>query len=344
RRHEVLCEHVPLLGELRADVGIERAYLAGWLVQWHQARETGGQAAAARGAVVRDVRLEEVRRVEGKPQVGSRAFHVLRDPVAAAEDPAVALPVGEAQPRLEALVVGLVERAVLDASVLGQDLLARLQREIRLPVVLLHERLRVGPPQTEVEGEVGRDLEVVLHEERDAVVEVRPRIRSAAAPLAPNLVEEEVGERGSREGAAVAEDAQQAIVAGIEALLHVMKELAAELQGMTAPHPRQLLVELVGLVPGVRVARSRPDGRERAPLPGADLDRAEAGDGLTAADVERRVRVPDAGPVERLLYVRDLVEAEQHLVDESRAEDVAPVQSQVSEWPVLPQSQDEGER
>src|SRR5439155_5037701 len=199
-------------------------------------------------------------------------------------------------------------------------------------------------PQTEVEGEVGRDLEVVLHEQRDAVVEVRPRIRGAAAALAPDLVEEEVGERGPREGPAVPEYPQQAVIAGIEALLHVMKELAAELQRMTASHPRQLLVELVGLVPGVRVAGSRPDGRERAPLPGADLDRAEAGDGLTAGDVERRVRVPDAGPVERFLDVGDLVEADQHLVHERRAEDVAPVQSQVAKWPVLAQSQYEGKR
>ena len=63
----------------------------------------------------------------------------------------------------------------------------------------------------------GVDLEVVLHEERDPVVQVRPGIRGAAAPLGADLIEQEVGEREAGECAAVGEQAEQPVVAGVEA-------------------------------------------------------------------------------------------------------------------------------
>ena len=171
---------------------------------------------AAGRRVVDDVRLEEERRVHGQPQVGARALHVLGDAVAAADDPAVGRLPGEAEARLEPLVVGLVERAVLDAAVRREGLHAgpvaegRRHVEVRLPVVLLDEGRRVGPAQAEVHGQVGPDLEVVLDEERDPVLEVRPRVVgvAAATALARHLVEEEVREGDAGEGAGVAERAR----------------------------------------------------------------------------------------------------------------------------------------
>ena len=109
-------------------------------------------------------RLEEERRVERQPQVRARALHVLRDAVGAAHDPAFDRPPGGAEPRLEALLVGLVERAALAAAVLREDLLPGRQVEVSLTVVLLDDRLRVGPAHAEIQRQRRRRLEVVLDE------------------------------------------------------------------------------------------------------------------------------------------------------------------------------------
>ena len=65
--------------------------------------------------------------------------------------------------------------------------------------------------------------------------------------------------------------------------------------------------------------------------PAAPPDRAEARDRLPAGNPERRVGVPDAGPVERVADDGDLVVADEHLVDERRADDAVPVERQVAE-------------
>ena len=104
-----------------------------------------------------------------------------------------------------------------------------------------------------------RRLEVVLDVERDAIVEVRPGIGKAAASLAADLIEKEVGKRGAAEVAGIAEDPKQAVVAGIEPLLLVVQQLAAGLHRVAPLQPRELLVDLVGLVDGVGVAGPRTD-------------------------------------------------------------------------------------
>ena len=143
---QALGEDVPLLRELRPQVRIPRAHLAGRLVERPQRRRS--RSPSVPPPVVAsyvDGRLEEERRVERQPQVGARALHVLRDAVAAAHHPALAWPPGEAEPRLEALVVGLVERAALAAAVLREDLLTGRQVEVRLAVVLLDDAAACRP-------------------------------------------------------------------------------------------------------------------------------------------------------------------------------------------------------
>ena len=158
-----------------------------WPEGWSSGRSSANPVASVPAPVVTSYwhgRFEEVRRVERQPQVGAGAFHVLRDAVAATEDPPVAGTVREPEPRLEALLVRLVERPALAVAVLREDLLAVRQVEVGLTVVLLDDRLGVRPPHAEVERQRRRDLEVVLHEQRDAVVQVRPGLGLAAAALA----------------------------------------------------------------------------------------------------------------------------------------------------------------
>src|SRR5207245_8918590 len=99
----------------------------------------------------------------------------------------------------------------------------------------------VGPAQAEVQGQVRTELEVVLDVERDPVLEVRPWVRVRAAALERDLVEQEVGEGAARERAGVVEQAQEPVVAGIEALGVVAQPLTAELQAVAAGEPGELL-------------------------------------------------------------------------------------------------------
>ena len=71
------------------------------------------------------------------------------------------------------------------------------QIEVRLAILFLHQRRRVGPAKPQVQGHVAQDLEVILSEDRDPILQVRPRVVGvAAAPaLARHHVEQEVGER-----------------------------------------------------------------------------------------------------------------------------------------------------
>ncbi len=206
RRHGVgqqaLDKHVPLLGELRAKVRVPGAHLAGRHIARNQIEEAGRQRAGPGGEVVRHIRLEEERRVERQPQVGASALHVLRDAVGTAHHPALGRPPGHAEAWLEALLVPLVEGAALAIAILSENLPAGGQVEVALAVVLLDHRLRVGPAHPEIQGQRGGCLEVVLHEQRDAVVEVGPRRSRTAPPFRSYLIEQEVRERGAAEGAA----------------------------------------------------------------------------------------------------------------------------------------------
>ena len=126
--HQPLDEDVPLLGELRAEVGIPRAHLPRRLIQRLQLGEAGRQRARPAGRVVVDRRLEEEWRVERQPEVRARPLHVLGNPVGATHHPSLGWTPRTADARLEAFLVGLVERAALAAAILGEDLLARLSR------------------------------------------------------------------------------------------------------------------------------------------------------------------------------------------------------------------------
>src|SRR6185503_17834526 len=122
--------------ELRPDIGIPRAKLTGWAVECLQPLEARGERARTARPVVRDLRFEEERRVERQALVGTRAFHVLRDPVAAAEHPALAFAVGEPEPWFPTVVVRVVERAAV-AVLPGEVELRVGEIEVRLTIVLL---------------------------------------------------------------------------------------------------------------------------------------------------------------------------------------------------------------
>ncbi len=159
-------------------------------------------------------------------------------------------------------------------------------------------------------------------------MKVRPGLRRAAAPLGRNLIEQEIRERESGEGAAVGEYPEQAVVAGVEAALRVVQQLAADLERVVALQPRDLVVELIRSVERVGVARAGSDCSE----PCVQRELAEPGNRLTAGDPERRVRVADAAPVERLGHDCDLVEPDQDFVDERGVENAIPVEGDIAEW------------
>ena len=96
---------------------------------------------------------------------------------------------------------------------------------------------------------------------------------------------------------------------------------------MTALDPRELLVDLVGLVDRVGVGRGRAGIGEAA----TPTDRTEPRNRLTAADPEGRIGTADVRPVERSRDDRDLVVADQDLIDERRAENAVPVERDVAE-------------
>ena len=180
RADQVLREQVPLLRELRPQVRIPGADDARRPVERLQAFEAGGDGARPAGRVVGALRLEEERRVQRQAQVGAGAFHVLRDAVTAAEHPALTRAVGDADARLPALVVRLVERAAVAVLLRPSSGAALLRSNVRLAVVLLDERRGVAPAQAEVEGQGVGDLEVIGGVERHAVLQVRPRRPSAS--------------------------------------------------------------------------------------------------------------------------------------------------------------------
>ena len=327
RGQQALDEDVPLLRELRPQVRIPRAHLARRLVERPQLGEAGGQRPRTRRRIVIDRRFEEERRVERQPQVRARPFHVLRDAVAAAQHPLIGRMPGQPEPRLEPFLVGLVQRAALAAAIFREGLRSRRQIEIRLTVVLLDDRLRVGPAHAEIQRESGRDLDVVLDVDRAPVVQVRPGLRQTAAAFAGHLVEEEIRKREAGKCAAVAEQPQQAVVACVEAALHVMKQLTAELQRLASFDPGELLVDLIGLVEGVGVARAGAHCGQ----PAAPAYRAEARDRLAARDPEGGVAVTDSSPVQGVRDDGDPVVANQQFVDDRPADHAVPVDRQVAE-------------
>src|SRR6516165_10477947 len=119
-----------------------------------------------------------------------------------------------------------------------------------------------------------------------------------------------------------------------------MKELAAELERLAPLDPGELLVDLIGFVKRVGIARAGANRRQ----PAAQSNRAEAGDRLPACDSERSVRIADPGPVQRVAHDRDLVVARENLVDDRRAEDAVPVDGQIAERRALRPTKEQRKR
>src|SRR5262249_11574352 len=120
---------------------------------------------------------------------------------------------------------------------------------------------------------------------------------------------------------------QQPVVAGVEPLLVVVEQLAPELHRMETLQPRQLLVDLIGLIQRVGVTCTGADGCE-SPAPS---DRTETVNRLASRDLEGGIRIPNAGPVQCVADDRYPVVPEQHFVDERRPDDAVPVESHVTE-------------
>src|SRR6185436_2801098 len=106
------------------------------------------------------------------PKVLPGALHVLDDPECAAHGPLLARGPGEADPRLEAAVVRVVERAAR-AVLAGLQDLSRGQVDVDLPVVLLDERGGVLPGEPQVHGQVATHPDVVLGEDADPLLDLR---------------------------------------------------------------------------------------------------------------------------------------------------------------------------
>ncbi len=307
-----LHENVPLLGELGPDVLREGSeQVAGPRDVGVDVGEAVGGLPGSNGGVVEPLALGEVRRVEGQPEVLPHAFHVLDHAVPTADDPLLRGDPGEAQPGFEAAVVSVVERSAV-AVPSGQEQSPGGEIEGGLTVVLLHERRGELPGEAQVQRQVARDPEVVLGEEADAVLELRPRIRPAAAALHGHRVEKKIREGEARERAGVEEVAEQARVPGLEARLPLVEPAPAQLHVVTARGDRQLL----GCLEGLDVVELLVAGTAEAQ--GKEREHAQAGNGLATGDPDGRVRVADAGPVRGVVRGLHPGEAQHKLVQAVR--------------------------
>ena len=240
-----------------------------WPEGWSSGTSSANPVTSVPAPVVgrRSLRLEEERRIQRQAQVGAGAFHVLGNAVAAADDPTFARAATRSRGAARIPSCRPCTARGFPAAVLRQNLPPGAQVEVRLPIVLLHDRLRVRPAQPEIQRELRPHLEVVLDVERDAVVEVRPRLGLSCR--GPCLRPDRRGNRENahlRERAAVVEDAEQAVVAGVETLLHVVEQLPAELQRVAALEPGQLFVDLDMSCRAYR-SRSRRRRSPSSPLP-----------------------------------------------------------------------------
>src|SRR5260370_22144964 len=121
---------------------------------------------------------------EGKAKACSHALHIRRQRVGAAENglPAQgARPPGETETRLPIAIIGLVQSAAVSVTP-GQLQYARVEPEVRLPVVHLHHRAVKLPTAAEGEGERVRRVPVVLKVCGQIVVALSPE-RGAGASV-----------------------------------------------------------------------------------------------------------------------------------------------------------------
>ena len=171
---------------------------------------------------------------------------------------------GKADPRHELLIVGTDERAAV-AILSGKTQqrrrvrtwrseIGRRQIDTHHLIVGFVQRLVIAIAETQVQGQVGKQLPIILH-----VVGITPLARSECAALTTDLavgrlIQFKVGVTiaggGAKAGitaarsvaARIAEGAQNpADIAGVEIVLLVTHELRAELGDVLAMNPSQII-------------------------------------------------------------------------------------------------------
>ena len=153
-----------------------------------------GQFVLRAGDVVVGLELLFEGRIQRQPEVGAGAFQVGGDGVGAAEDQLLVQHVGrigEADARLEVLLVGVVQGAIaftIGACPEARPGLRQRRRqfqlsgelvEVGLAVFHFHPRRVVFPAQAEIQGQVIGDAPVVLEVERPRRWSAGPRCRIA---------------------------------------------------------------------------------------------------------------------------------------------------------------------
>ena len=134
-------------------------------------------------------------------------------------------------------------------------------------------------------------LNVVLSEETDAVLELRPGWRRGAEALLRHRVEEKVRKGEAREGTRIVKIVERPGTPREEARLPLAEPAPAELQAVTTLEDRQFFGHLEGLDVVEVVDPAVAEAHH------AHGERAKAGDGLATGYPDGRVRVSDAGPV-----------------------------------------------
>src|SRR4030095_13119889 len=191
---------------------------------------------------------------------------------------------------LKPVVDGLMDRPAL-AIPAGEQFPAAEELEVGLAVNHLDHWRGVLPAHAQDPGEVGPHLEVVLEEQADAVRAAPPHplvgAGRAAERLALQLVEQEVAELDPGVSGAVFEGPEDAVVAGVEAVLLIALPLAAQLERVASAQEGQVVsvMERVGIV--VLVRSGAADVGETA----SGVEEREPAVGLPAGDAEPGVEI-----------------------------------------------------
>ena len=148
-----------------------------------------------------------------------------------------------------------------------------------------------------------------------APVAMSPLAGDGAAALGWRAVEQEIAEVDAGVAAGIGEEAESAVVAGIVVVLLRRGRLAAELQEVGSGLVGEMGLRLVVVLPGIGDAGAGADARQAA----AQVDAAQAGDGLAAGDAELGVAVSaeHARPVESLVVDADAAVRDAGFVDQA---------------------------
>src|SRR5205823_3843417 len=137
------------------------------------------------------------------------------------------------------------------------------------------------------------DSEIVLTKDGNAVSELRERGDQAAAALRGHLIQEEVREIESGEGAVVLEVTEDPFVAGVGEALSLVEPASAELELMAPLEPRVLLTHLIAF----NVIEFRAASIAEPEV--ADVEGAQSIDRLISRNADAPVGLADSCPVHR---------------------------------------------